>query len=474
MHSDENRGVSCTQRQQQQQQQPQRHANNIHIPLTAASNAGLSSETMSSSSSVVDPLANNPYRDEEKEHYSSSCMLDSVNLHFASMDINDRDSTPDLELSTLCDSNLQSASAGVAAVSDIDGDDVLELGCLDESLLKALKDPQQRLFLLDLDSKFCNFIGNTSPVLRFFHLVEEEEEEEEAAQEQHEIEVVNPIRVLKRCPTRSTNNPCGEGCNNDSTLTSRSTRTIPMEDREKSYAEARARIFQGDTNCDDNHTLSDHESESTEETVDDHPLPANIKTPSVRARQSLHTLLDDTDHSMQQQNKMRSRSLARSASTSSTASSSSGTAMTDISNRSDSTTSSEFHSPGSASGNPSSYCYGSRSTTGYSSAPGYDYFGRNRSSGSMDTNTISTIVHLGLVYLLDMIVLRHINKIMSMSISDLKILLHIVVNHIALMEEYIFSKDQSKKSKIIIRKTDKGDWNMRGMEEEESLLMQWL
>ncbi|KAG0350277.1 hypothetical protein BGZ54_003923, partial [Gamsiella multidivaricata] len=77
------------------------------------------------------------------------------------------------------------------------------------------------------------------PALRFCDLVEEEEEEEE---EKVNEPLVKPMKVLKRCPPRPVS-ACETryGNNNNSATTHR--RPASIEEREKAYAEARARIF---------------------------------------------------------------------------------------------------------------------------------------------------------------------------------------------------------------------------------------
>ncbi|KAF9271848.1 R3H domain-containing protein 1, partial [Mortierella alpina] len=149
-------------------------------------------------------------------------------------------------------------------------------GSLDEFLVSALKSRQERLFLLKLDREFCNFIENPSqdvlefpwlnsyyrmmihrsavyfqlarkvdpllkritlsktedsaiPPLRFCDLVEEE----------HGEPLFKPVKVLKRCSSRP--GSVGETRCNAPGLERRSG---SIEQREKAYAEARARIFQ--------------------------------------------------------------------------------------------------------------------------------------------------------------------------------------------------------------------------------------
>ncbi|KAF9198198.1 hypothetical protein BGZ49_001060, partial [Haplosporangium sp. Z 27] len=249
----------------------------------------------------------------------------------------------------------------------------------------------------------------------FCHLVEQETEEEEVIEEETEMcqepNITTQIQVLKRSPGTHTpsmstcENTCGTSSNNDSAF-SRPARTLSIEEREKNYAEARARIFQ-----DDNHA-NHHESESVEEAISTATTSTTTKPDVEETFEPLSDSQKDdcpgfgeASHMPQHynnNNNVRGRRLARSPSTSSTASSSSGTNMTDISSRSDFAMSGEFHSPGSPSGylcsssssSSSSSSYhggGSGRSTGHSSTPmGYDCHGRHnyqRSSGSMTGNT---------------------------------------------------------------------------------------
>ncbi|KAF9943579.1 cAMP-regulated phosphoprotein 21, partial [Mortierella alpina] len=151
-------------------------------------------------------------------------------------------------------------------------------GLLDEFLISALKNRQERLFLLKLDREFCNFIANPSqdvlefpwlnsyyrmmihrsaiyfqlarkvdpllkkitlsrtenstiPPLRFCDLVEEDDGEP----------FFKPVKVLKRCSSRPVS-VCETRCSGSGL----ERRLGSMEQREKAYAEARARIFQED------------------------------------------------------------------------------------------------------------------------------------------------------------------------------------------------------------------------------------
>ncbi|KAG0043642.1 cAMP-regulated phosphoprotein 21 [Gryganskiella cystojenkinii] len=161
---------------------------------------------------------------------------------------------------------------------------------LDEFLLTALKNKQNRIFLLKLEREFCCYLESTSqqplefpwlnsyyrmmihrsaiyfqlsrkvdplnkritlsknscsaiPVLRFSDLVEEEEEERTCQEEP-----VKSIRVLKRCPARpvSAFEPCPR-----TRPTSTDRRSITIEQREQDYAEARARIFKDEEGGED-------------------------------------------------------------------------------------------------------------------------------------------------------------------------------------------------------------------------------
>ncbi|KAF9184496.1 hypothetical protein BGZ50_003638 [Haplosporangium sp. Z 11] len=184
------------------------------------------------------------------------------------------------------DSNLDSHGTPSESVSGVtksmDGLDVedestdVEGSALDEFLVNALKNRQDRIFLLKLDREFCNFINNPNqeqlefpslnsyyrmvihrvanyfkiirhvephqkkiilfktehsaiPALRFSDLVEEEEEQP-----------IKPMILLKR--------------NTDRTSSGVSTpeapepdrKTMTIKEREEAYARARARIFQED------------------------------------------------------------------------------------------------------------------------------------------------------------------------------------------------------------------------------------
>ncbi|KAF9360322.1 cAMP-regulated phosphoprotein 21 [Mortierella sp. AD094] len=330
----ENREVSCA----QQAQQAQRLVRTIHRPLTLAT----------SSPPVVGPSADSPCL----ERCSPDSMMESTNRCFANMHIDAQDTDraqihdcgqgADL---TPCDSIAQAATTAAAA------EEIMGLGSLDEILLKALKNRQERLFLLNLDQEFCNFIENASqkslefpclnsyyrlmvhrsadyfklerkvdhlqkiiisktehsaiPILRFCHLVEEDDEEVEEPQAYQEPEETKPIKVLKRCPARPPS-ACETRCKNESAFSSRSTRTLPMEEREKAYAEARARIFQENINC-ANHNLGGCEDECMEESLrqgetyeslsspqrDDYPVRASAKVHSIRPKQSLDQLFGE-------------------------------------------------------------------------------------------------------------------------------------------------------------------------------------
>ncbi|KAG0008804.1 hypothetical protein BGZ80_003038, partial [Entomortierella chlamydospora] len=149
---------------------------------------------------------------------------------------------------------------------------------LDEFLVNALKNRQDRIFLLKLDREFCSFLNNPSqeqlefpslnsyyrmvihrvanyfkitrvvdpqqkkiilfkteqsaiPALRFSHLVEEEEEQP-----------VKQMKLLKRNPNRPANDASApEGSSEPDR------KTISIKEREEAYAKARARIFNDDT-----------------------------------------------------------------------------------------------------------------------------------------------------------------------------------------------------------------------------------
>ncbi|KAG0249514.1 hypothetical protein BG011_009221 [Mortierella polycephala] len=184
------------------------------------------------------------------------------------------------------DSSLDNHGAPSESVSGItksmDGLDVedestdVEGSALDEFLVNALKNRQDRIFLLKLDREFCNFINNPSqeqlefpslnsyyrmvihrvanyfkiirhvephqkkivlfktehsaiPALRFSDLVEEEEEQP-----------IKPMILLKRNTGRTSN-----GVSTPETPEP-DRKTMTIKEREEAYARARARIFQED------------------------------------------------------------------------------------------------------------------------------------------------------------------------------------------------------------------------------------
>ncbi|KAF9898704.1 R3H domain-containing protein 1, partial [Lobosporangium transversale] len=148
---------------------------------------------------------------------------------------------------------------------------------LDEFLVNALKNRQDRIFLLKLDREFCSFLNNPSqeqlefpslnsyyrmvihrvanyfkitravdpqnrkiilykteqsaiPPLRFSDLVEEEEEQP-----------IKQMKLLKRNPNRP-----ASGTPTPEASTEPDRKTISIKEREEAYARARARIFQED------------------------------------------------------------------------------------------------------------------------------------------------------------------------------------------------------------------------------------
>ncbi|KAF9292090.1 R3H domain-containing protein 1 [Mortierella alpina] len=152
-----------------------------------------------------------------------------------------------------------------------------EDSALDEFLVNALRNRQDRIFLLKLDRELCSFINNPSqdklefpsmnsyyrmvihrvanyfkitrmvdpmqktivlykteqsaiPALRFSDLVEEEEEQP-----------VKPMKLLKRNPDRLFN---GSSASDGSAEPDR--KPLSIKEREEAYAKARARIFQED------------------------------------------------------------------------------------------------------------------------------------------------------------------------------------------------------------------------------------
>ncbi|KAI8603508.1 hypothetical protein EDD21DRAFT_368886 [Dissophora ornata] len=291
----------------------------------------------------------------------------------------------------------------------------------------ALKKRQDRLFLLKLDRDFCNFIENTSqeelefpwlnsyyrmmihrsaiyfqlarkvdplhkritlsktehsaiPILRFCDLVEEEDEADEKEGGQSSTEPsIKAIKVLKRCQLRP-GSACearsADSCSSSISGSSGSSRrAVSMEQREKEYAEARARIF-----CqDENGCCSAEPPGCLEETVSRIEEGARTRGPVEMDdihRESVKVM------SRQHSGTGTQELLGRRTSTSSTASSSSSGAAMSV--RSDSaasscSSSSSFHSPGSSAGHHLSSS-GPRTRSSSSSsgaAVGYDYFGRH-------------------------------------------------------------------------------------------------
>ncbi|KAG0024925.1 R3H domain-containing protein 1 [Podila clonocystis] len=160
---------------------------------------------------------------------------------------------------------------------DVDEEGNENESTFDEFLITALKNRNDRIFLLKLELEFTNFINNQSqeqldfpslnsyyrmvihrvanyfkltrvvdpihktiimyktdesaiPALRFSDLMEEEEEQ-----------VVKPMKVLKRTPNRAS---AGAATLDGSAENDR--RTVSIKEREEAYAKARARIFQED------------------------------------------------------------------------------------------------------------------------------------------------------------------------------------------------------------------------------------
>ncbi|KAG0205437.1 R3H domain-containing protein 1 [Mortierella sp. GBA30] len=163
---------------------------------------------------------------------------------------------------------------GLEVADDVNG---AEDSALDEFLVNALKNRQDRIFLLKLDRELCSFINNPNqeqlefpsmnsyyrmvihrvanyfkitrmvdpmqktivlykteqsaiPALRFSDLVEEEEEQP-----------VKPMKLLKRNPGRPSS---GVSTPDGSSESDR--RPLSIKEREEAYAKARARIFQED------------------------------------------------------------------------------------------------------------------------------------------------------------------------------------------------------------------------------------
>ncbi|KAG0022104.1 R3H domain-containing protein 2 [Podila clonocystis] len=160
---------------------------------------------------------------------------------------------------------------------DVDEEGNENESTFDEFLITALKNRNDRIFLLKLELEFTNFINSQSqeqldfpslnsyyrmvihrvanyfkltrvvdpihktiimyktdqsaiPALRFSDLMEEEEEQ-----------VVKPMKVLKRTPNRPS---AGSATPDGSAENDR--RTVSIKEREEAYARARARIFQED------------------------------------------------------------------------------------------------------------------------------------------------------------------------------------------------------------------------------------
>ncbi|KAF9362656.1 hypothetical protein BGX34_005746 [Mortierella sp. NVP85] len=146
-------------------------------------------------------------------------------------------SGPSLNTSTGRTSPTQNGSSVDGQVSGItrsleglevedDGNDA-EDTALDGFLVNALKNRNDRIFLLKLDRELCTFLNNPSPALRFSDLVEEEEEQP-----------VKAMTLLKRNPNQSSS-----GLSTPELPTSEPDRK-PLKVREEEYARVRARIFQ--------------------------------------------------------------------------------------------------------------------------------------------------------------------------------------------------------------------------------------
>ncbi|KAF9114460.1 R3H domain-containing protein 1 [Mortierella sp. AM989] len=199
----------------------------------------------------------------------------------------DADSTPNILAESATGHQLGESSASNEQVSSLTNsleglqveDEVTDMEDtgLDEFLVNALKNRQDRIFLLKLDREFCSFLNNPSkeqlefpslnsyyrmvvhrvanyfkitrvvdpqqkrivlfkteksaiPALRFSHLVEEEEEQP-----------VKPMKLLKRNPNRPANDSSAPDGSSEPDR-----KTISIKEREEAYAKARARIFKDD------------------------------------------------------------------------------------------------------------------------------------------------------------------------------------------------------------------------------------
>ncbi|KAF9162523.1 R3H domain-containing protein 1 [Mortierella sp. AD010] len=301
----------------------------VAAPITSAA---------SSPPALFGPLADSPCL----QQCNPDSVMESTNRCFANMHI-DAQGTSDGADSAPCDSTAQTTTATA--------EEKMGVGSLDEILLKALKNRQERLFLLNLDQEFCNFIENASqkslefpclnsyyrlmvhrsadyfklerrvdhmqkiivsktehsaiPILRFCHLVEEDDEDVEEPRSCQEPEEIKPVKVLKRSLARPIS-ACETKRKDESAFSSRSTRTLSMEEREKAYAEARARIFQRDVSCTD-HNPSGSENECIEGGLrqdeafgvlpspqrDDYPMCTSAKARSIQPKQSLDQLFGE-------------------------------------------------------------------------------------------------------------------------------------------------------------------------------------
>ncbi|CAG8577397.1 3108_t:CDS:2 [Acaulospora colombiana] len=141
---------------------------------------------------------------------------------------------------TPCRSNSSSPNLDIeltpeqsANLSEID----LNTG-LDGFLLAALKNPKDRLFLLKLDREMERFINDKRPILRFSDLLEQEEEKPEKSVKIMRRQQINTQKL--RSAGDSDSNSEGER------------KILTIEEREAAYIKARARIFNGESEQDEN------------------------------------------------------------------------------------------------------------------------------------------------------------------------------------------------------------------------------
>ncbi|KAF9433604.1 cAMP-regulated phosphoprotein 21, partial [Entomortierella beljakovae] len=433
------------------------HSETTYKPLPPISNAEKSIALEMPSPPATDPLIYTPC----SNHYSPQYCIDSMTRDVENMQIHEEQSSGSV-ISIPCESNSQTEEE---EEDDDDEEecheednnvnevkDTISPECIDKCIMEALKKRKDRRFLLDLEADLCSFIENTSQQLleiprlsRYYRLMVHRTADyfkiERTVDHSHTIilsktehtaipaslytqlvqEFHNtqqpPIKVLRRCSERMLKGCDIVASHHGPATHSRSSHVLPIEERQKNYCKARARIFQkenvyvhGDNNEDNDgdeegeeeddidfvHN-SDHEiesinlihaAESNLQTNENSAPQCVNKSPSPQSRRSSDSIRPQP----MRESKHRGQKLTRTSSTSSNTSSSSSTNMTDTSIRSDSTVTSEYYSPGLLSGFPQSspspplFCGICRHTNYYGSVPGYDYHERNnhqKSFGSM-------------------------------------------------------------------------------------------